>query len=421
VGSESRVDGVAMSAPTLSVGFDPLAPAQRENPFDLLAAARRDEPVFYVPALKLWVVTRYDDVLTVLKDHETFSSSGALKSDSTPLPPEVAAVLAEGFREMPYIIEVDPPLHDRLRGLVVKGFTPRRITSLEPAIRRIVDELLAPLPPVGAMDVISAFAWLLPLRALGELLGLPREDLAQLHAWGLDWILVQQDGPLQKRIGHARGTVALQRYFLDAVGRRERAPTDDLIGALVAARNSIDPPLNDLEIAGLPLDLMVAGHVTVTRAIGSALHVMFSRPQLRDELLDPEQAPRAIEEILRLESPAQGLFRTATRATELSGVAIPAGARIMAHFASANRDECVFANAATFDPDRPDLARHIAFGKGIHFCIGAPLARLELGIALPALLARLPGLRPSDGPRVREPAFFARGFAELHVAWGPGT
>jgi cytochrome P450 len=93
----------------------------------------------------------------------------------------------------------------------------------------------------------------------------------------------------------------------------------------------------------------------------------------------------------------------------------------MAHFASANRDECVFANAATFDPDRPDLARHIAFGKGIHFCIGAPLARLELGIALPALLARLPGLRPSDGPRVREPAFFARGFAEMHVAWGPGT
>ena len=410
-----------MTAPTLAVRFDPLAPAQRENPFDILAAARRDQPVFYVPALKLWVVTRYDDVLAVLKDHQTFSSTGALKSDSTPLPKEIAAVLAEGFREMPYIIEVDPPLHDRIRGLVTKGFTPRRIASLEPAIRRIVAELLAPLPPAGEIDVISAFAWPLPLRVLGELLGLPREDLAQLHVWGNDWILVQQEGPLEKRLAHARGTVALQHYFLDAVRRREREPTDDLIGALVAARNTSDPPLTDLEIAGLPLDLMVAGHVTVTRAIGSALHVMFSCPHLRDQLLDSEQAPRAIEEILRLESPAQGLFRTATRDTELGGVAIPAGARIMAHFASANRDECVFAKADTFDPDRPDLGRHIAFGKGVHFCIGAPLARLELGVALPALLARLPDLRPSGGPRMREPAFFARGFAELHVAWGQKT
>jgi cytochrome P450 len=112
------------------------------------------------------------------------------------------------------------------------------------------------------------------------------------------------------------------------------------------------------------------------------------------------------------------LFRTAMRDTEIGGIVIPAGARIMAHFASANRDACVFVEADTFDPDRPDLARHIAFGKGIHFCIGAPLARLELGIALPALLARLPGLRAGGGPRVREPAFFARGFAKLHVAWG---
>ena len=267
-----------MTAPTLAVPFNPLAPEQRENPFDILAAARREQPVFYVPALKLWVVTRYDDVLAVLKDHETFSSTGALKSDSTPVPKEVAAILAEGFREMPYIIEVDPPQHDRIRGLVTKGFTPRRIASLEPAIRRIVDELLAPLPPTGEIDVIGAFAWPLPLRVLGELLGLPRGDLAQLHVWGNDWILVQQESPLEKRLAHARGTVALQHYFPDAVRRREREPTDDLIGALVAARNHIDPPLTDLEIAGLPLDLMVAGHVTVTRAIGSALNLLFSCP-----------------------------------------------------------------------------------------------------------------------------------------------
>ncbi len=407
----------AMSARTLSTRFDPLSPDQRENPFEILATARRDQPVFYAPALDLWVVTRYDDVLAVLKDHDTFSSTGALKSAAAPLPEEVAAVLSQGYREMPYIIEIDPPLHDRIRGLVTKAFTPRRIAALEPAIRRIVDELLDALPSAGEIDLVGAFAWPLPLRVLGELLGLPREDLARLHVWGNDWILVQQDGPVEKRLAHAKGTVALQRYFLEAVKRREREPTDDLIGALVAARSQLDPPLTDLEIAGLPLDLMVAGHVTVTRAIGSALHVLFSCPNLREHLLDPTRFPRAIEEILRVESPAQGLFRTAMREVELGGVTIPAGARIMAHFASANRDECVFSNPDAFDPNRADLVRHIAFGKGIHFCIGAPLARLELGIALPALLQRLPGLRPS-GRHVRDPLFFARGFAQLHVAWG---
>jgi len=400
----------------VSTRFDPLSPEQRENPFDILATARRDQPVFHVPALDLWVVTRYDDVLAVLKDHHTFSSTGALKS--APLPDEVAAVLAEGHLEMPYIIEVDPPLHDRIRGLATKAFTPRRIAALEPVVRRIVDDLLSELPPAGEIELVGAFAWPLPLRVLGELLGLPREDLAQLHVWGNDWILVQQAGAIEKRLAHARGTVALQHYFLEAVRRREREPTDDLIGALVAARSQLDPPLTDVEIAGLPLDLMVAGHVTVTRAIGSALHSLFSCPSLRQLLLDPEQAPRAIEEILRLESPAQGLFRTAMRDTELGGVTIPAGARIMVHFASANRDECIFAKADAFEPDRADLVRHIAFGKGIHFCIGAPLARLELAIALPALLKRLTNLRPSHRASVREAVFFARGFSQLHVAWG---
>jgi cytochrome P450 len=406
----------ATSEPTLSTRFDPLSPEQREDPFAILAAARREQPVFHAAGLDLWVVTRYDDVLAVLKDHETFSSTGALKS--APLPDAVAAVLAEGYRDMPYIIEIDPPLHDRIRGLATKAFTPRRIASLEPAIRRIVDELLDPLPSEGEADLIGTFAWPLPLRVLGEFLGLPREDLAQLHEWGNDWLLVQQAGPLEKRIAHAKGTVALQHYFLEAVRKRAHEPTDDLIGALVAARSQLDPPLRDVEIAGLPLDLMVAGHVTVTRAIGNALNVLFACPHLRAPLLDLERAPQIIEEILRLESPAQGLFRTATRDIELGGAAIPTGARVMVHFASANRDECVFAEAASFRPDRADLVRHVAFGKGIHFCIGAPLARLELGIALPALLKRLPCLRPSARPHVREPVFFARGFAELHVAWG---
>ena len=406
-----------MTASGLPRTFDPLAPDQLAHPFDLLTLLRREQPVQYVPALDLWLVTRYEDVLAVLKDHRSFSSSGALKSSSVPLPVEVASVLDEAFPEMPYIIELDPPLHDRIRALVTRAFTPRRIGALEPAIRRIVDELLDELPAASGTDIIGSFAWPLPLRVLGELLGLPRDDLEQLHAWGNDWLLVQQDGPLEKRIGHARGVVALQRYFLEAVQRRVQQPTEDLIGALVAQRATLAEPLTDIEIAGLPLDLMVAGHVTVTRAIGNTLQLLFDDPSLREPLLDPARAPRAIEEILRLESPAQGLFRTTMRDVEVGGTTIPEGARLMVHFASANRDERVFSAPDEYRPDRADLSRHVAFGKGIHVCIGAPLARLELGIALPALLRRLPDLRAA-GSSTREPVFFARGFSRFDVTWG---
>jgi cytochrome P450 len=158
--------------------------------------------------------------------------------------------------------------------------------------------------------------------------------------------------------------------------------------------------------------------VTVTRAIGSTLDLMFRHPTLRDHLLDDDLRPKAIEEVLRLESPAQGLFRTTTRDAEVGGVRIPAGARVMAHFASANRDDCAFADPDVYAPDRSDISRHLAFGKGIHFCIGAPRARVGLGKAQPPVGRRRPGVRPPPPTPVREQLFFARGFTRLDVAWG---
>ena len=361
-------------------------------------------------------MTRYDDVLAVVKDHATFSSAGALKSSPEPFPPEVEAVLAQGWPSMPYIIEIDPPLHDRIRALVTRAFTPKRIAELEPRIQAIATELVDEIAPLGRADVIEQLAWPLPLRVLGELLGFPRDDLSGLHEWGTDWLLLQQPGTVEQRVGHAHGLVALQRYMMAALEQREREPSDDLLGALMAARAESDDPLPLDAVAGLPLDLVVAGHVTVTRAIGSALALVFLYPALAEHLLDPESAGPAIEEILRLESPAQGLFRVTTRPTQIGGVDLPQGARVMAHFGSANRDGCVFADPGRIDPERDELTRHLAFGKGIHFCIGAPLARLELRVALPLLLRRLPGLRPA-GDSAREPVFFARGFQRLVVEW----
>ncbi|HSK16829.1 MAG TPA: cytochrome P450 [Gaiellaceae bacterium] len=402
-----------------TIRFDPLAPEQREDPYPVYALARREQAVFHASAYDLWVVTRHEDVLRVLRDHETFSSAGALKSSPEPYPQEVRDVLAEGWPDMPFIIEVDPPLHDRIRGLVTKAFTPRRIAELEPRVGEIASALVDGFAADGRADVIERFAWPLPLRVLGELLGLPEGDLPRLHEWGTDWLLLQQPGPVERRVEHARGLVEMQRYFVSALEEREREPRDDLMSALLGSRAESDEPLTIPEVAGLPLDLMVAGHVTVTRAIGSALALVFQHPELRGRLRDPDAAPQAIEEILRLESPAQGLFRRTTREVRLGDVTLPEGARVMVHFGSANRDERVFADAETLDPGRGDLGRHVAFGKGIHYCIGAPLARLELRTALPLLLEGLPGLRPADEPPEREAVFFARGFRRLVVEWDP--
>ena len=221
---------------------------------------------------------------------------------------------------------------------------------------------------------------------------------------------------------HARGLVALQRHMIDALPSCASASLATTCwGALMAARAESDDPLPLEAVAGLPLDLVVAGHVTVTRAIGSALALVFREPELRDQLLDPELAPLAIEEILRLESPAQGLFRVTTRPAEIGGAELPEGARVMVHFGSSNRDECVFSDADRVDPERDELGKHPAFGKGIHFCIGAPLARLELKIVPPPSSSAC----PACGPQVTSSASPSSLPGRLQAAggrvWRPGA
>ena len=405
--------------PPAAIDFDPLSPEQHRCPYPTYAAARDRAPVFHADRFGFWVVTRYDDVLAVLKDVETFSSNGALVSSTDELPPEVSDVLAEGWPGMPIITDTDRPLHDRIRGLVTTAFTPRRVAELEPRIRELAAELIDGFAAEGEADVVERFAWPLPLRVIGELLGLPREDLPALHRFGTDWLSLQQAGhTVERQVELARSVVAMQRYFMDACEERRRSPGNDLISALVVAADELDDPLTAEAVMGLPFDLVVAGHVTVTRAIGSALLLLLDDPESAAALDDADRVPALVEELLRLESPAQGLFRTVMREVELGGATIPAGAKVMVHFGSANRDEAIFEEAARLDLARQNLSKHVAFGKGIHFCIGAPLARLELRVALPLLFARLPGLHVASGAEpVREPIFFARGLTQLRLAW----
>lgn len=403
-----------------AIDFDPMAPDQRRDPYPVYERARRDQPVFYAESLDLWVVTRYEDVLDVLKNHETFSSRGALRSASGAPPPDVTTVLETGCPGMPLIIDTDPPLHARIRKPLTRSFTPKRIAEIQPRISAVANELIDAFVADGRADIVEAFAWPLPLMIVGEMISVPREDLHQLHQWSKDWLALFQSVPsVDEHVRHAEGYVQLQRYFVKRMEERSGRPTSDLMSALIEANAEEAEPLTMEALAGIPLDLIVAGHVTVTRAIGSALVLLLThRDQLESLLAGGNALESGIEEILRMESPAQGLFRETTCVVELGGATIPKGARVMVHFGSANRDDELFSAPERFDVCRPDVGKHVAFGKGIHFCIGAPLARLELRTVLPLLFKRLPNLRLDDSQQLEfEQIFFARGLERLFVEW----
>ncbi|GAA2217780.1 cytochrome P450 [Micromonospora olivasterospora] len=364
----------------------------------------------------MWVVTRYDDVLEVLRDHRTFSSANAVQASVKPPPPEVLAVLREGWPLRPTLTESDEPVHRRLRAPVSRVFTPKRVADLDPRLRAATDELIDSFVADGHADVIERFGWPLPLVAIGDILGVPREDIPMLHRWSYNWLrLSQPTDPVERRVEYARDVVAMQRYFMAALEQRAACPTDDLMSGLLAASGD---ELTMVEMTRIPMNLIIAGHVTVTRAIGNGLVALLDHPDQLDRVRrDSALADTMVEEILRYENPAQGLFRAVTEETELGGVRLPVGARLMVHFGSANRD-AAFEDADAFDVTRDSANRHLAFGKGIHACIGAPLARLELRIALPRLLDRLPNLRlAGPGATERDVIFFARGFRRVEMAW----
>lgn len=399
------------------VHFDPTSAEQRADPVPVYRRLRDESPIHYEEKFDLWVVSRYDDVNAVIRDTETFSSSGAVTSATDPLPATALDKFADGYWPMTLLTQTDAPLHRRLRNLVQKAFTPKRVAALEPTIRAKADELVARFRERGEADVIVEFAWELPMYVVGRMLGVPDADIPKLHGWSADLMMVlQQTGSDEELTVRAEGLAAMQAYFQEALEARQREPQDDLMSSLLADWDPEEVAFE--EVVQLPLNLIVAGHLTVTRAVGNGIWNLVHDPALAERLrTDPEAMAPFVEELLRLEAPAQGLFRKVTRDTELGGVEIPAGSRVMLQFGSANHDESVFEDPDAVDLERGNMSQHLAFGKGAHFCVGAPLARLELPIAFSTLLGALPGLRLLEREPVRDPVFFARGFEHLFVAW----
>jgi cytochrome P450 len=392
---------------TGTLAFDPVDPAFLADPYALYATGRAaGKPVPAGPR-GTWSVFSYDLCSAVLRDHETWSSERSQPAVNGQQPP----------RNM---LGADPPAHTRLRGLVSQAFTPRMVERLVPRMEAVAGELLDAVRGRDAFDVVDALAYPLPVIVIAELLGIPPGDRDNFKRWS-DAIVATLGGGLDPdtpRELPVEVIAELVAYLAGVVEQRRAEPRDDLLSALVAAE--VDGSrLSFPELIAMLILLLVAGNETTTNLIGNAVEALAAHPsdlgRVRD---DPSLLPSAIEEVLRWSSPVQMTARVARRDTVLAGVAVPEGTPLLVWLASANRDETVFP-----EPERFDIARspnrHLAFGQGIHFCLGAPLARLEARVALEAFLARYRAFEPLPGPHPRVPTFVMRGYRELPLRVTP--
>jgi cytochrome P450 len=399
--------------------FNPLEPAQNANPYPMYAALRREAPVSYSPQYDMWVVTRYADVVAVLKQHDLFSSVGSMQTTPN-LPASVEAVLANGLGAAQLMVESDPPDHTRMRAAVNKAFTPQRIAQLESRIRQTADELIDSFAADGRADLIHQFGSPFQGQVICELFGIPGADSEQIKRWTDDWVEMLSGGASEERlVACAQAFVDCQHYFLEQLRSRQDNPREDLLTAMLPADMGGTASMNAAEAAYNALDLVAAGHETTTNALGNGLMQLFAHPdQLAQLRNDSALIPNAVEEMLRVDTSVLGLFRVTTREVELSGVTIPAGARVFVAYGSGSHDEERFAEPDRFDMRRSNAREHLAFARGIHVCIGAALARMELRIAFERLLTRLPNLRldPNAVPQ-RLAHFWTRGYKTLPVVW----
>lgn len=374
------------------------------DPFPHYRRMRNSAPVFHDEQSGSWHVFRYDDVQRVLTEHAVFSSR-MVGDDAS----ETGQLFAAS------LISTDPPRHRQLRSLVTQAFTPRAVDALAPRISALTEEMLDGIVSAGTADLIRELAYPLPVIVIAELMGIPAEDRSRFKQWSD--IIVSQTRAGAENADHRVTNREMTEYFLTMIEQRRSRPGDDLISALLAAEIE-GQKLSVAELLGFCSLLLVAGNETTTNLIGNAVLSFTEAPETLERLVaDPSLLPQAVEEVLRFRSPVQSMYRVTAAETILGDIPVPAGAPLVAWIGSANRDERQFQRPEQFDIHRGPV-RHLAFGQGIHFCLGAPLARLEARIALTAVLSRLPGLTLAAGTDLeRMDSTIIFGLKELPVSW----
>ena len=396
-----------------SIQFDPMSPEFRANPYPYYQLMLQHAPIFFRPDWNMWFVARYDDVVKTLREprfgREYNRSNGTIEI------PESMRPLVD--MQWLWMLLRDPPDHTRLRGLVHKAFTPKMIEQMRERVQATADRLIDAVEPNGALDVIADLAKPLPVTVIAEMIGVPAGDHALFRRWS-DMLAptLDLDDREETYLTGTKATVEFTDYLHGLIAERRARPQDDLLTALIAAEEAGDR-LTEAELIATVILLLLAGHETTTNLIGNGTLALLRHPDqlvlLRD---NPTLARGAVEELLRYDSPVQLTGRTAADDVEIGGQIIQAGQYATTLIGAANHDPAQFA-----DPDRLDITRadnhHLAFGNGIHFCLGAPLARMEGQIAFNTLLRRLPTLTLADDQPTYRDNLTLRGLNALPVTF----
>ncbi len=368
-----------MTTVSQPVTYSPYAYEIHEDPYPVYARLRAEAPVYRNDELDFYALSRHEDVLAAFRNLDGFSNAQGVSLEPSAFGPDAHRFMS--------FLALDPPRHTRMRSLVGKGFTPSKVAQMEEHIRDIAVEHLEPALEQGTFDFIADFAGKLPMDVISELVGVPRADRAEIRRLA-DTVVHRDDGVFDVPPAGMEAAMTLVAYYQDMVDQRRRAGRDDLTSALLDAEIDGDK-LSDDEIIAFLFLMVVAGNETTTKLLGNAWYWGWRHPDQRAKpFADPDRVVPWIEETLRFDTSSQMLLRVTRLPMELHGVEIPEGSRVLLLVGSANRDESVFPDAHRYDLDR-DTSRLVSFGSGRHFCMGAPLARLEARIGLAELVERV--------------------------------
>jgi len=383
------------------VRFNPYSYEFHDDPFPVYRQLRDEAPCYRNDDLGFWALSRYDDVVRALHDPDAFCSR--------------FGITLEGGNSLPMMLTTDPPEHTALRRLVSRAFTPRRVADLEPTIRELSTTYLDGMGERASADLIGDYAALLPMDVISKLLGVPDGDQDQLRHWS-DALLHRDEGDMEVTPAGIDAAYQLYKYFSAFVAERRDDPgADDLAAALVAADAEGDH-LTDEQVVGFLFLLIIAGNETTTKLLGNCLLAMQRFPREREKVIaDPGRIPDAIEEILRYEGSTQVMARTLTRDVEMHDTTLAEGDKVLLLLGSGNRDERVWERADVYDIDRAWSTHHLAFGHGIHVCLGAALARLEMRVSLEEFLQRHPGYEIDEHRLERVHSGNVRGYSRMPI------
>jgi cytochrome P450 len=393
------------------VEYDPYAYEMHDDPYPTYAALRAEAPVYRNERLGFWALSRHADVLAGFRDVARFSNKHGVSLDPASSHPQAHLMMS--------FLAMDAPRHTRMRALVSRGFTPRRIADLEPRIREIARRHIDGFIADGRCDFIRDFAGKLPMDVISDMLGVPPADRDQLRAWA-DTVVHREEGVTDVPRAGQEAAMHLIGYFGELVAEHRARPRDDLTAALLAAEIDGDR-LADAEVLGFLFLMIIAGNETTTKLLGNAVYWLWRNPEQRRRLGgDPDLIPRWIEETLRYDGSTQALARTIVGDVELHGRRLRDGDRVVLLVGSANRDERVFPEPDRYDLDR-DTSDMLSFGHGTHFCLGAALARLEARVALQEVERRFPDFAIDPAGIARVHSVNVRGFAALPMTFTPGA